>query len=175
MGRFESRGCQGHRAALGSPQRSNEKVARLGIAVLTIVQGAPALLGESRVCGRSRTWTIVSFTKEDAMGLYLSRARYNAESYKAMLAKPEDRTPAVKALFEAAGQRLLQIWFSPTTCDVFMVSDGDIKSGATIEVVAMASGAYSEVAVVELVTMQQLAEAMKSGAAIAAKFRAPGR
>ena len=109
------------------------------------------------------------------MSLYLSRARYTAESYRAMLSKPEDRTAAVKALFEASGQRLLHIWFSPTTCDVFMVSEGDIKSGATIEVVAMSTGAYSEVSVSELVTMQELANVMKNGAQIAAKFQTPGR
>lgn len=109
------------------------------------------------------------------MSLYLSRARYSPESYRAMLSKPEDRTSAVKALFEAAGQRLLHIWFSPTTCDVFMVSEGDVKAGATIAVVAMSTGAYSEVAISELITMQQLADVMKTGGPIAAKFQAPGR
>jgi len=109
------------------------------------------------------------------MGLYLSRARYNQDAYRGMIAKPEDRTAVIKELFEAARHRLLHAWYSPTTCEAIMVSEGDTTAGATIEIVAMASGVFSELGVVELLTMQQLGEAMKGGAAVAGKFRAPGR
>ena len=41
------------------------------------------------------------------MSIYLLRGKYSAEAFKGMLAKPEDRTAAIKAFYEAAGVKLL--------------------------------------------------------------------
>ena len=49
------------------------------------------------------------------MSLYLARARYTADAFKGMIAKPEDRAAPVKAMFEAAGAKLLHVWFTPST------------------------------------------------------------
>ena len=37
------------------------------------------------------------------MSIYLIRGKYSAEAFKGMLTKPEDRTAAIKAFYEAAG------------------------------------------------------------------------
>ena len=44
------------------------------------------------------------------MGLYMYRAKYSQEAVKGMLAKPEDRTASLRAMYEAAGVKLLHLW-----------------------------------------------------------------
>jgi len=109
------------------------------------------------------------------MSLYLARARYTADAFKGMIAKPEDRGAPVKALFEAAGAKLLHIWFSPSTLEAIMIVEGNVVAEATAEMVVMASGTIADISSIELITTQQQLDAMKAGAAVAAKYRAPGK
>ena len=109
------------------------------------------------------------------MSLYLARARYTADAFKGMITKPEDRGAPVKALFEAAGAKLLHIWFSPSTLEAIMIVEGNIVAEATAEMVVMASGTIADISSIELITTQQQLDAMKAGAAVAAKYRAPGK
>ena len=46
------------------------------------------------------------------MSTYLTRARYSQESFKGMTGKPENREAAAKALFDAAGMKLHNMWYS---------------------------------------------------------------
>jgi uncharacterized protein with GYD domain len=92
-----------------------------------------------------------------------------------MIAKPEDRSPPVEALFEAAGMKLLHIWFSPSTFEMIMIVEGDVLAGTTAEIVVMASGAIAELSTIELITTQQQLDSMKAAATVAAKYRVPGK
>ena len=109
------------------------------------------------------------------MGLYLSRTRYSEQAFKGMIARPEDRTAAMKALFDGAGMKLLHAWFCPQTCEAIMITEGDLVPGATAVIAGMASGGITDSSTIELMTMQQLFEAMKGAAAVAAKYRVPGK
>lgn len=109
------------------------------------------------------------------MGLYLTRARYTQEAYKGMIAKPENREGMARALFEAAGMKLQHIWFSPTTYEIVVIGEGTATAGTTATMVVMASGGFADVQSMELITTEQQFEAMKAGAAVAQKFRAPGK
>ena len=80
-----------------------------------------------------------------------------------MIAKPEERSPPVKALFEAAGTKLLHIWFSPSTFEI-MIVEGDVLAGTTAEIVVMASGAIAELSTIELITIQQQLDTTKAAA-----------
>jgi uncharacterized protein with GYD domain len=109
------------------------------------------------------------------MGLYLTRARYTQEAYEGMLAKPENREGMARAPFEAAGMKLQHIWFSSSTCEIVAIGEGTAVAGTTASMVVMASGGFADVNTIELLTTQQQFEAMKAGAAVAEKFRAPGK
>ncbi len=108
------------------------------------------------------------------MSLYLTRATYTPEAFRGMIAQPADRMGPAKAMFDAAGIKLHHIWYSGDG-DVIAVVEGSAVSGATVSMVVMASGAFSSVESVEMITMEQQVEAMRSAAAVSAKFRPPGK
>lgn len=108
------------------------------------------------------------------MSLYLTRARYSPEACKGMLSNPGDRASAAKAMFEAAGIKMHNVWMTGQG-DVVCVVEGNAVSGAAVTMVVMASGAFSEVELVELITPEQQVEAMKLAGTVAAKYRAPGK
>jgi len=108
------------------------------------------------------------------MSIYLTRARYSQESFKGMMAKPEDREVAAKAMFGAAGMKLHNMWYSGNG-DVVCILEGTLVSGAAVSMVVLASGAFTSVESTELMTMSQMVEAMGSAATVAAKFRPPGK
>jgi len=108
------------------------------------------------------------------MSLYMGRGKLSQEAIKAYLAKPEDRTTAIKALYEAAGMKLLHVWATPTF-ELISIAEGDPMRNAAHNGVALASGAITEVSWTELLTLEQLAVVMKDAAAAAGKYRAPGK
>ncbi|WP_373187767.1 GYD domain-containing protein [Halopseudomonas sp.] len=108
------------------------------------------------------------------MSIYLTRAHYSQEAFKGMISQPADRESAAKAMFDAAGIKLHHMWYSGNG-EVICVVEGDAVSGATAGMVVMASGGFTNVESIELVTMAQMVDSMKSAGAIAAKFRPPGK
>ena len=109
------------------------------------------------------------------MSIYLLRGKYSAEAFKGMLAKPEDRTTAIKAFYEAAGVKLLHAWFAPSSGEFIGITEGTLTQGMPLGMVSMATGTVTEGNSLELVTMEQFAEGMKAAGALAAKFRPPGK
>ena len=108
------------------------------------------------------------------MSLYLTRARYNADAYKAMMASPSDRSAASRAIFESAGMKLHHMWLS-SNGEAVCVVEGDAVSGAAVGMVVMGSGAFSDGETVELITPEQQVQAMKQAQKMVASYRAPGK
>lgn len=108
------------------------------------------------------------------MGLYLARAKYSPEAFKAMIANPSDREAAGRALYEAAGVKLHHMWYS-SNGEVIVIVEGDPVERSMAGMVVMASGGFTNAEVTELITMSQMTDAMKGAGAIAAKFRPPGK
>ena len=108
------------------------------------------------------------------MSTYLTRARYSQESFKGMTGKPENREAAAKALFDAAGMKLHNMWYSGNG-EVICILEGSAVAGATVGMVVLASGGFTSVESTELITMGQMVEAMGNAGAVAAKFRPPGK
>jgi len=108
------------------------------------------------------------------MSLYLTRAQYTPEAFKGMIANPGDREGPGRQLFEAAGMKLLHMWCS-VAGEVICILEGDAVAGATVSMVVIASGAFSKVDTVELVTMKQQVEAMRTAGEVAGKYKPPGK
>jgi len=109
------------------------------------------------------------------MSLYLSRAKYSPEGMKGLVAKPEDRTAAAKALYEAAGAKLLHLWFSASTGEVVSVLEATSSATTSLGAAIAASGAFTEGSVEELLTPAQHMEAMRAAANIMSRYRPPGK
>ncbi len=108
------------------------------------------------------------------MSLYMGRARLSQEGIKGYIAKPEDRTASIRALYESAGMKLLHLWVTPTF-ELISVAEGDpVKNTAHLGV-ALASGAITDGGFTELMTFEQMVEAMQRAGAVAAKYRPPGK
>jgi uncharacterized protein with GYD domain len=105
------------------------------------------------------------------MAMYLTRARYSPAAFQGMVANPSDRGAAAKAMFEAAGIKLQSIYFSVSTGEVVCILEGTVQQMSVVEMVVMASGAFSYVDSDELVSMGDMHTAMRSAGPVAAKFR----
>ena len=108
------------------------------------------------------------------MSMYLTRAHYSQDAFKGMIVKPESRENAARAMFDAAGIKLQHMWYTGSG-EVVCVVEGYAVSGATVGMVVMASGGFTSVESIELITMGQMAEAMTNASTTAAKFRPPGK
>ena len=106
--------------------------------------------------------------------MYVSRARYSQEAFKGTVAKPAYREAAGRAMFEAAGVKLHDMWYSGNG-DVICVVQADAVSASMVGMVVMASGGFTSVESIELITMGQMMDAMKGAGAVAARFRPPGK
>jgi uncharacterized protein with GYD domain len=108
------------------------------------------------------------------MGLYLFRGRYSQEAIRGLIAKPEDRTPAIRALYETGGVKLLHLWLGDRF-EIFSIVEGEPIKNTAVGGMLLASGMITDPSSTELMTFGQLAEAMKGGGALAAKYRQPGK
>jgi uncharacterized protein with GYD domain len=107
------------------------------------------------------------------MGLYLTRAKYTGDAFKGMIGKPHDRGEVAKTLFKAAGMKLHSVYFSPSTAEIVCLVAGDAAQASAVDMVIIASGAFSAVSSIELVDMEEMQQAMKAASKIARKYKAP--
>jgi hypothetical protein len=77
-------------------------------------------------------------------------------------------------MYETAGVKLLHLWLLPSW-EILAIAEGDAIKNAALGAVILASGAVTEASATELMTFDQLAQAMKVGGALAAKYRPPGK
>lgn len=108
------------------------------------------------------------------MSLYLVRAQYTPEAFKGMLARPGDREGPGRQLFEAAGMKLLHMWYSGKG-DIVCIAEGNAVNAATVAMVVIASGALCNPTMEELLTTKEHIDAMKASGEVAAKYRPPGK
>ena len=107
------------------------------------------------------------------MSLYLTRSKYSPEGFKDMIANPSDREAVGRAILEAAGVKVHHMWYSGD--QTVSIVEGDAVAGSAAVMVIMATGRFTSVESIELITMGQMIEAMKGAGAVAAKFRPPGK
>ncbi|HXY05965.1 MAG TPA: GYD domain-containing protein [Burkholderiaceae bacterium] len=110
------------------------------------------------------------------MSLYLTRARMSADAMKALVAKPEDRTSAVRSALEAAGAKLLQMWYSASSGEVISVVEAPSLNAAwSYGTAVFISGAIEPGSFEELMTPAQFVESLKGAGSLVAKYRPPGK
>ena len=109
------------------------------------------------------------------MALYLVRSGYTSTAFQGMLAAPSDRGEAAKALFKSLGLKTHEIFFSLSSGSIVCLVEGTAEQVTEAQMITMASGAFTEIHVEELISTKAMKTAMTNAAAKAAKYKAPNK
>jgi uncharacterized protein with GYD domain len=105
------------------------------------------------------------------MALYLTHFSYTPESWAALMREPHDRREELRPFFEAAGVRLIEMYYTFGKDDGFILSEGDNVSAAAISIAASAGGAVAAIETQVLLTVDEMLEALHKAAEL--PYRAP--
>jgi uncharacterized protein with GYD domain len=108
------------------------------------------------------------------MPMYLFQGKYTPATFKSLVAKPQDREAAVRALTEAAGGKLHGLYFAFGEHDIVALLEypDNVSASAAIMAVA-ASGALSAGQTTVLMTAAEAQAAMGKAGAAARAYKAP--
>lgn len=110
------------------------------------------------------------------MAIYITQGRYSDHAMKGMVDKPEDRAPAVAALIEAAGGKMLQYYVTMGEYDFLLVSEADSANSDFLAglMVAGATGGVTGLKTTQAFTTAEAKSAMEKANKIRAGFHAAG-
>ena len=74
------------------------------------------------------------------MPIFITQGRFTQDAIKGMMAKPEDREPALRQLAEKSGGKLLAYYMTFGEYDFLIISEGPLEDAATPLIVAAAGG-----------------------------------
>lgn len=102
------------------------------------------------------------------MPYYMIQASYNEAAVKSFIAKPQDRTAAVRKMVESMGGSLHSFFFAFGEYDIVAIVEGPDNEGAVAAGLAtIAGGAISKYRTTVLVTPDEMMKAMKKAKKIA--------
>jgi uncharacterized protein with GYD domain len=105
------------------------------------------------------------------VALYLTHFSYTPESWAALCAQPRDRREELRPFIEAAGGRLIEMYFAFGKEDGVLLTEGDNISAAAISIAATAAGGVKSVDTQVLLTVDEMLEALRKAAEL--PYRAP--
>ena len=108
------------------------------------------------------------------MAKYLIEETVGTPGFQGMLQKPEDRSEALKPIFEAAGCKLEQFYVSLIENKTYlMVESPDLDSVYTVGATFLASGAAASIKYIPLKTISEAVDLFKKAGSLG--YRAPGK
>jgi uncharacterized protein with GYD domain len=108
------------------------------------------------------------------MALYLIRFSYTPESWAGLMSEPRDRREELRPFFEAAGARLIDMYFTFGERDGVILAEGDNVSAAAVAVAAAAGGGVSNVDTTVMLTVDEMIEALHKAGELPYKAPAAG-
>ena len=107
---------------------------------------------------------------------FMMQVKYSADAVKAMVANPQDRKKAAAAAVEAAGGKLMCVYFSFGAKDILAIYEApNAISAIGLSMIMGASGAASDVETTPLLTTAEAMEAMKHAAKAAPSYKPPAK
>jgi uncharacterized protein with GYD domain len=101
---------------------------------------------------------------------------YSNEAWARMIGSPVDRSAAVRQLLGSVDGSLESIYWMLGTHDGMAVADvPDSVSVAAVSIAITSTGAFKHVETHELLTQEQLAQALQRAGTAAQAYQAPGR
>ena len=105
------------------------------------------------------------------MALYLTQFSYTPESWAGLMHDPRDRREEIRPFFEAAGLRLIDMYFTFGEKDGLVLSEGDNASAAAVSIAAAAAGGLANIETTVLLTVDEMIEALRKAAGL--PYRTP--
>ena len=107
------------------------------------------------------------------MPMYLTRFSYTPETWKRLIANPEDRRNAATAYVESVGGKLHGFWYAFGSHDGLTLWEApDNVSMAAVAIAIGGGGALSSFETTVLLTVEETLEALQQAKAV--QYRAPG-
>ena len=97
------------------------------------------------------------------MHIYILRAAYSNDACDGMLNEPKSRGPAARAVIEAVGAEYMDGFYSVSHNQAVMLLRAEPEQLTELELIVMASRAFTDVSVETLVSFDQMHNAMVSG------------
>ena len=108
------------------------------------------------------------------MAKYLIEETVGSPGVQGILQKPEDRSEALRPIFEAAGCKLEQFYVSLIENKTYlMIESPDLDSVYTVGATFLASGAASSIKYIPLKTISEVVDLFKKAGSLG--YRAPGK
>ena len=109
------------------------------------------------------------------MTIFLTQGRFTHQAMSGMMAKPEDRSGAVKQLAKQADARLLAYYFTFGEYDFLAIFDGpDEKKMAASLIAAASTGAVANLKTTVAMTSAEAKQCFAAAGDIAKVYRPPG-
>ncbi|MDH3241619.1 MAG: GYD domain-containing protein [Alphaproteobacteria bacterium] len=110
------------------------------------------------------------------MAIYITQGRYTDHAMKGMVDHPVDRAPAVAALIEAAGGKMLDYYVTLGEYDFLIVSEADPANSDYLAalMVAGATGGVANLTSTQAFTTAEAKSAMEKANKIRAGFQPAG-
>jgi len=109
------------------------------------------------------------------MPTFITTGRLTKSGAEGLMEKPEDRMPALNALADAVGAKILSYHLTTGRNDFVMITEGpNMESAVSAIMVAMTSGSVTDVETVQAWTSEEFAEIAKTAGGIVGKYHRPG-
>jgi uncharacterized protein with GYD domain len=109
------------------------------------------------------------------MGTFLIRAKYSSAAWARMLKVADDRTRAVSALMDSIGGTLERLYWDVGDAAAFAIARlPDSVSAAAVITAVTRSGSFTGVEAHELLTQEQMTEALTLARDVGSHYRVPG-
>lgn len=106
----------------------------------------------------------------------ITTGRFTQSYIAALMAKPEDREPAVKKLVKSAGGKLVDFYFTTGDSDFVIVTEAEDAESIIASLMAAASaGMISDVSTSRAWTGAEFKAVAEKAAKAAGAYRAPGK
>ena len=111
------------------------------------------------------------------MMIYITQGNFTHQFITGMMASPEDRESAVRALVEASGAKMLHYFITFGDYDFMIISEGELgpEEYASALVVAGASGAVADMKTTIAISTAQSKAMFEKAATIAGGYSVPGQ
>ena len=109
------------------------------------------------------------------MALYYFTADYSGEAFSGMVNSPQDREAAARKLIEAVGMKLHNFYFCVNTGQIIGMIEGTGSQMSTLDMVIMASGAFTGVEAKEVISASEMTSCMVAANKVMSTYKAPNK
>lgn len=109
------------------------------------------------------------------MPFYITRGNYTPQAISGLMAKPQDRSEAVSALFASAGARLVQMYFTTGDTDFLIIAESPSEQEVLSAMLAAGgSGAVTNITTNLAFTTAEMSGLLEKARRVAGDYRPPG-